>query len=95
MMKKALLTGIAALLVTSCQAPLRTAHADDENFRAWEEYCLKGAKLPNRPLEAWQRAPQGPLTEEQNFTLWNQCCTHSTKVADFLVCVGKYVLEKP
>jgi len=27
-MKKLLLTGIAALFVTSCQAPLRTAHAD-------------------------------------------------------------------
>ena len=39
-MKKALLTGVAALFVTSCQAPLRTAHAAD--------ICYEVQKTPDK-----------------------------------------------
>src|SRR5262249_16108426 len=40
LMKKPLLAGIAVLFVTSCQAPLRTAHAHD-------------AELPDQMFGAW------------------------------------------
>ena len=32
-MKAAIIAGFAALFVTSCQAPLRTAHAQQQTFR--------------------------------------------------------------
>jgi hypothetical protein len=60
-MKKILLIGIAALFVTSCQAPLRTAHAADAlicgqeqgSCRSYKESLPSPNQLPKAMLGKW------------------------------------------
>jgi len=53
-MKKTLLIGIAVLFVTSCEAPLRTAHAELQTLRAQAGQKIQDQCLDEYPGEDQQ-----------------------------------------
>ena len=63
-MKKTLLTGIAALFVTSCQAPMRTAHAELQTLRAQAGQKIQDQCLDEYPGEDQQAEVDRCIKEE-------------------------------